>query len=92
MALNKDFGSKFKNSTYWKVIRFTMSWHEDYLTVIIGGWLSKADRDQNPIVPKFKKMISFNNDDFDFDIAEPITSQIYTKIKAIPEWSGATDV
>lgn len=96
MGINRTTPTDYAvDVNYWKIVGTNILWQEKRCEIVLAGFTTKEARDTNkkPLVHS-KIMISGES----FDLTDSIESgvslrgQIYTKIKAMPEFSGATDV
>ena len=92
MALQKSFTTSYGiPATYWKVGNFKCDFHTKMCSVRMIGFVNKQARDESMDSIK-PKDYTFNGAGFTFDVEQKLVAQFYTKIKALEEWSGATDV
>lgn len=92
MALQKSFTTTYGvPATYWKVGPVKINFHTKICSVSMIGFVNKQARDESMDSIKSKEY-SFKDTGFTFDVETKLVQQLYTKVKALEEWSGATDV
>lgn len=92
MALQKSFTTTYMvPAAYWKVGQVKVDWHTEQCTANLIGFVNQQARTDGG-TPLATKTYSWKGEAFDFDIEGKLVQQIYTKVKALEEWSGASDV
>ena len=92
MALQKSFTTSYGiPATYWKVGPIKINFHTKICSVSVIGFVNKQARDESMDSLKSKEY-SFKDTNFTFDATQPLVAQIYAKVKALEEWSGAVDL
>jgi hypothetical protein len=88
MALNKAVSTGFGNDAeYWKIANVTEDYIAGCLSVVMAGYLSSEARLASA-QPAMRRDIRFSGEGFTHDMDR---AAIYTALKLLPDWAGATD-
>lgn len=88
MGLLKDTATNYGfTAQYWHIARVNHEFEGKTSAVLLNGFVTKAARDTGAMAV-VSKSITFEGDDFK---PEATRADLYTKIKELPDFTGATD-
>lgn len=92
MALQKSINTSYGiQAAYWKVGQTKVDFHNKTCSVRVIGFVNAQAR-TDLMQSISSKDYQFNGEAFTFDVEQKLIAQIYAKVKAQADFSGATDV
>lgn len=104
MALQKDLLTSYGiTASYWKIVTVQFQWHTLHGEVILGGWVSRAAR-ENGVMALEHRSVYFHPNEWPFTLNGLNHSEAYERLKLpifdnqdntqpdLNPFTGATDI
>lgn len=89
MALSIEKSTHFGvAATYWRIVSANIDFVNNRMAVFVAGYTSEAAREAGA-APLLQEQVDFQAETF---IPDAPRSAVYSALKTLSEWSGASDV